>query len=87
MQKMYLNIQWNPQYEEYCRLGCDGMQRGRSLWMFHRNIVPPLLGSKSKLSRHKNNHSSFSFNSYFIIEGNFLVNMFLGYSVGDVAGK
>lgn len=34
----------------------------------------PLLGSKSKLSRHKNYHSSFPFHSYFLIEGMFLVN-------------
>lgn len=84
---MYLNIQWSPQYEECYPQGYDAMQPSRSLWMFHRNILPPFFKSKSKLSRHKNNHSSFSFNSYFIIEGKFLVNMFLGYSVGDVAGK
>lgn len=51
------------------------MQLGRSLKMFHRNLLLPLLGSENKLSRHRSDLSSFSFNSYFIIEGKFFVNI------------
>jgi hypothetical protein len=34
----------NSDYENYCLLGCDAVQSGRSLPTFHRNVLSPFLG-------------------------------------------